>query len=152
MIQDLVTMLAIAWNPFEFHSLDFLPKGRTFNAEYYRDDSFSALHSLHQQDDERKLMINAGCNTSRKYTTFYVESALRLAAQSPYSPDFVPFNSFSSGMLRIASRERFFNHAKNDLRQLVRWSPPSHQKLCTASLSTGWRLEWISKNNGGYCP
>jgi hypothetical protein len=29
-------MVTITWNPLEFHLLDALPKGNTFNAEYYR--------------------------------------------------------------------------------------------------------------------
>jgi hypothetical protein len=39
-------MVAIAWNPLGFPLIVALPKGRTFNAEYYRDNIFAALTQL----------------------------------------------------------------------------------------------------------
>jgi hypothetical protein len=35
-IQDPKKMVTIAWNPLGFHLFDMLPKGNTFNAEFYR--------------------------------------------------------------------------------------------------------------------
>jgi hypothetical protein len=89
-----------------------------------------------------KLMIHAGNaspHTSRKYITFCTENTLRLAAQRLYSPDRAPDEFFLFGMLSTAWRQRRFDQAKNYLKELVRSSTPSHQRLCTASLSTGWR-------------
>jgi hypothetical protein len=36
-----------------------LPKGRTFNTEYYRDNILAALTQLRPEDDRRKLVIHA---------------------------------------------------------------------------------------------
>jgi hypothetical protein len=63
-----------------------LPKGRTFNAEYYRDNILAALTQLQAEDDGRKLVVhadNARAHTGQKYRTFYEENGLRLAPHPP---------------------------------------------------------------------
>jgi hypothetical protein len=35
-----------------------LPKGRAFNAEYYRNNAFAALTQLQPEDDGRKLVVH----------------------------------------------------------------------------------------------
>jgi hypothetical protein len=59
MIQDRKIMVAIAWNPLGFPLIMTLPKGRTFNAEYYRDNILASLAQLQPEDDGRKLVIHA---------------------------------------------------------------------------------------------
>jgi hypothetical protein len=44
-------MVTIAWNPLEFPLIVALPKGRTSNAEYYRDNILTALIQLQPEDD-----------------------------------------------------------------------------------------------------
>jgi hypothetical protein len=39
-------MLMIVWNPLESHILDALPNGRISDAEYYHDNTLTALVSL----------------------------------------------------------------------------------------------------------
>jgi hypothetical protein len=39
-------MVTIAWNPLGFPLIVVLPKGRIFNAEYYRDNILAALTQL----------------------------------------------------------------------------------------------------------
>jgi hypothetical protein len=46
-------MVNIAWNPLRFHLLDALPKGNTFNAEYYRVNIRTELLRLRWQVDGR---------------------------------------------------------------------------------------------------
>jgi hypothetical protein len=41
----------IVWNPLGFPFIVTLPKGRTFNAEYYRDNILAALTRLQPEDD-----------------------------------------------------------------------------------------------------
>jgi hypothetical protein len=45
-------MVTIALNPLGFHVLDVLPKGRTFDAEYYRDNTLTALVSVRPEGGE----------------------------------------------------------------------------------------------------
>jgi histone-lysine N-methyltransferase SETMAR len=74
-----------------------LPKGRTFNADYYRDNILAALTQLQPEDDGRKLVVhsdNARAHTAQKYRTFCEENGLRLAPYSPYSPDLAPSDFF----------------------------------------------------------
>jgi hypothetical protein len=46
-------MVRIVWNPMGFHMLEALPKGRTFGAEYYRDNIPTALVSLRRERREK---------------------------------------------------------------------------------------------------
>jgi hypothetical protein len=50
-----------------FHLLDALPKGNTFNAEYYRVNILIELLPLRLQVDGRRLAIHA--DNARPYTT-----------------------------------------------------------------------------------
>jgi hypothetical protein len=49
----------IAWNPLGFHLIVGLPKGRTFNAEYHRDNILAALTQFQPENDRRKLIVHA---------------------------------------------------------------------------------------------
>jgi hypothetical protein len=49
-------MVAIPWNPLGLPLIVALPKGRTFNAEYYRDNILAALTRLQREEDGRKLI------------------------------------------------------------------------------------------------
>jgi hypothetical protein len=42
-----------------FHLFVALPKGRNFNAEYYRDNLLAALAQFQPEDDGRKLVVHA---------------------------------------------------------------------------------------------
>jgi hypothetical protein len=53
-------MVIIAWNPLGFHLFDALPKGNTFNAEYYRVNILTELLLFRPQVDGRRLVIHAG--------------------------------------------------------------------------------------------
>jgi hypothetical protein len=58
MIQDRIIMVVIAWNPLGFPLIVALPEGRTFNAEYYRDNILAALTQFQPEDDGRKLVVH----------------------------------------------------------------------------------------------
>jgi hypothetical protein len=69
-IQDRKIMVTIGWNPVGFPLIVALPKGRTFNAEYYRDDILAALTQFQPENDGRKLVAhadNARTHTAQKY-------------------------------------------------------------------------------------
>jgi hypothetical protein len=59
MIHDRKIMVPIAWNPLGFLLIVALPKGCTFNAEYYRDNILAALTQFHPGDDGKKLVVHA---------------------------------------------------------------------------------------------
>jgi hypothetical protein len=42
-IQEKKMMMATAWNPLGFRSVESLPNGRTLNGKYYRDPVLAAL-------------------------------------------------------------------------------------------------------------
>jgi transposase len=149
-------MMTIAWNSLGLPLIVALPKERTFNAEYYRDNILAALTQLHPEDDRRKLSVhadNARAHTAQKYRTFCEENGLRLAPHSPYSPDLSPSDFF------------LFGYVKERLKGIVF---PSYEELLDAigEVMTGiesetltavfehWmeRLEGVSKNNGDYYP
>jgi hypothetical protein len=149
-------MLTIGWNPLGFHVLNSLPKGRTCNAEDYRDNILTALLPLRPLVDGRRLMIhadNARPHTSQKCRTVCAENGLRLASHLPYSPDLAPWDFF------------LFGYDKNCLEGASFQSPEeifaAIAERVTAipgdtlhSVFEDWMeiLEWVSRNNGDYYP
>jgi transposase len=100
------------------------PKGRTFNAEYYRDTIFAALTQLQPEDDERKFVVhadNARAHTAQKCRTFCEESGLRLGPHPPYSPDLAPSDFFLFGYVKGRLKGMVFHHTRNYSPQLVKW-------------------------------
>jgi transposase len=89
-------------NPLGFPLIVSLLKGRTFNAEYYRDNIFAALTQFQSEDDGRKLVVhtdNARAHTAQKCRTFCEENGLRLASHPPCSPYLAPSDFFLFGYL-----------------------------------------------------
>jgi histone-lysine N-methyltransferase SETMAR len=149
-------MVTIAWNPLGFPLIVALPKGCTFNAEYYRDNILAPLTQFQPEDDGRKFAVhadNATVHTAQKWRTFCEENELRLAPHPTYSPYLALSNFF------------LFSYVKERLKGMVF---PSYEELLDAigKVVTGiesetltavfehWmeRLEWMSKNNGDYYP
>jgi transposase len=102
-IQDKKIMVTIAWNALGFHLVEALPKGRSFNAEYYRDNILTELIRLRPQAGERNLVIhadNASLHTAQNCRTFCAKNGLRLATHPPYSPDLAPSDFFLFGYVK----------------------------------------------------
>jgi transposase len=96
-------MVTIAWNPLGFHLIKALPKGMSFNAEYYRDNILTELLPLQPQADGRRLVLhadNARVHTARKCQAFCTDNRLWPAILPPYSPDLTPSNFFLFGHLK----------------------------------------------------
>jgi hypothetical protein len=90
-------MVPIAWNPLGFCLIVALPKGRTFNTEYYRDNIHEALTQPQPGDNGRKLIVHADnvrAQTAQKCRTFCEENGLRLAPHPPYLHDLAPSDFF----------------------------------------------------------
>jgi hypothetical protein len=64
----------IAWNPLGFPLIVALPKGCTFDTDYYHDNNIlAALTQLQPEDDRRKPVVhadNARAHTAQKCRTF----------------------------------------------------------------------------------
>jgi transposase len=96
-------MITIAWNPLGFPLTVALPNGRTFNAEYYRDNIRAALTQFQPEDNGRKLVVhadNARVHTAQKCRTFCEENRLRPAAHPPYLPDLAPSDFLLFGYVK----------------------------------------------------
>jgi hypothetical protein len=125
-------MVAIAWNPLEFHLLDALPEGNTFSAEYYRVPILAELLPLRPQVDARRFVIyvdNTRPHTARKCRAF----AKRIGSALPYTHRIHLIShhptSFSLAISNIVCRELLFYHVKNYLQQFVKSSGPSRDEL-----------------------
>jgi histone-lysine N-methyltransferase SETMAR len=96
-------MVTLAWNPLAFPLIVALPKGRTFNTEYYRDNILAALTQLQPEDDGRKLVVRsdqASAHTAQKCRTFCEENGMRLAPHPPYSLDLASSDFFLFGYVK----------------------------------------------------
>jgi hypothetical protein len=108
-------MVTIASNPLGFHLIKALPKGMSFNAEYYHDNILTELLPLRPQADRRRLVLHADntrAHIARKCQAFYTENRLRPAVHPPCSPDLALSDFFLFGRLKhflqgtiFASRE-----------------------------------------------
>jgi histone-lysine N-methyltransferase SETMAR len=106
-IQDPKMTVTIVWNPLGFHLLDALPKGNTFDAEYYRINLLTELLPLRPQVDGTIPVIhadNARSHIARKFRAFCEENLLRLAVQPVYSPDLAPSDFFLFGHIKHCLR------------------------------------------------
>jgi histone-lysine N-methyltransferase SETMAR len=102
-IQARKIMVTIAWNPFGFPLIVTLPKGRTFNAEYYRDHIFAALTQFQPEDDGRKLVVhadNARAHNAQKCRTFAKKMDCGSLPHPPYSPNLAPSDFFLFGYVK----------------------------------------------------
>jgi hypothetical protein len=117
-------MLTIAWNPLGFPLIAALPKERTFNAEYYRDNILAALTQLRPGDDGRKFVVHA--DNARLTVLKNVELFAKKTdcGSLPIHPThLVSYHptSFCSVMSRNISKEWCFHHTMGYSTQLVTW-------------------------------
>jgi transposase len=121
-------------DPLGFPLIATLPKWRTFNAEYYRDNILAALTQFQPEGYGRKLVVhaeNARVHTAQKRRTFCEENGLRLTPHPPYSPD-------------LASSDFFlFGYVKERLKGMVF---PSYEELLEVigEVVTGTELETLT--------
>jgi transposase len=143
-------------DPLRFSLIVALPKGRTFNAEYYCDSIVAALTQLQPEDDNRKLVVhadNARAHTAQKCRTFCKENGLRLVSHPPYSPDLALTNFFLFGYVKEHLKGMVFPSYEEFLDAIDEVVTGIESETLTAVFGH-WikRLEWVSKNNGDYYP
>jgi transposase len=155
-IQDPKMMLTIAWNPLGFHLLGALPKGDTFNAEYYRVNIPTELLPVRPQVDGRRPVIladNARPRTTRKYRAFGEENRLRLAVHPPYPPDLAPSHFFLFGYIKHCLQGIAFSFRENLLaaiHEIIGAIPrPTLENVFRHWME---RPEWVSQNDDDDCP
>jgi transposase len=156
MIQDRKIMATIPWNPLEFPLIVALPKGRVFNAEYYRDNILAGLTQLQLEDDGRKLTVhayNARVHTAQKCRTFCEENGLWRAPHPAYSFDLVPSDFFLFGYVKERLKGMVFPSYEELLGAIGEVVTGIESETLTAVFEH-WmeRLEWVSKNNSDYYP
>jgi hypothetical protein len=146
----------IAWHLLGFPLIVALPKGRTLNAEYYRENIFAALTQLQPEDDGRKLVVhadNARAHTAQKCRTFRQENALRLAPHPPYSSDLASSDFFLFGYVNERLKGTVFPSCEESC-DAIGEVVTGIESETLAAVFEHWmeRLEWVSKNNGDYYP
>jgi transposase len=151
-IQDSKTMVTIAWNPLGFHFLDPLPKGNTFDTEYYRVDILTEFLPFRPHVDGRRLIIhadNARPQTTRKFRAFCEENRLRLAVRSPYSPDLAPSDFLLFGHIKHCLEGIAFP-SREELLAAIHKIVGAIPRPTLEEVFRPWmdRLEWVSQNNG----
>jgi hypothetical protein len=149
-------MVTIAWNPLRFPLIVALPKGHTFNAEYYHDNILTALTQLQPEDDGRKLIVhadNARAHTTQKCRTFCEENRLRLALHPPYLSHLAPSDFFLFGYVKERLKGMVFLSYQELLDPIGEVVTGIESESLTAVFEH-WRerLEGVPKNNGGYYP
>jgi histone-lysine N-methyltransferase SETMAR len=143
----------IAWNPLGFPLIVTLPKGCTFNAEYYRDNILAALTQLQSEDDGRKLVVHVDNATAQKCRTFYEENGLRLAPHPPYSPDLVPSDFFLFDYVKERLKGMVFSSYEELLDEIGEVVTAIESETLTAVFEHWMKsMEWVSKNNRDYYP
>jgi hypothetical protein len=127
-IQDPKIMATIAWNPLGFHLLDALPKGNTFNIEYYRVNILTESIPLRLQVDGKRLVIHAD-NARRHAVQKWQVFVKKISSASPYTQRTRLIShhptSFSSNISNIVCMESLFHHVENYLQQFIKSSRPS---------------------------
>jgi hypothetical protein len=133
-------IVAIAWSPLRFHLFDALPKGKTFNAEYYSVNILTEFLPLRPQVDGRRLVIHADSarfRTARKCQAF----AKKIGPASRYTDRAHLIShhptSFSSDISNIVCRELLFLHVKNCLQQFMKSSRSSRDQSWRTCFDTG---------------
>jgi hypothetical protein len=98
-IQDRKIVVTIAWNPLGFPLIAALPKGRTFNAKYDRDNILAALTELQPEDDGKNslFMLTIQELTLLKNVEFFAKRMDCGRSPLPYSPDLAQSNFFLFG-------------------------------------------------------
>jgi hypothetical protein len=122
MIQDRKIMVTIAWNPLGFLLIVALPKGRTFQAEYYRNHILAALTQLQPEDDGRKLVHADNARATLLKNVEIFAKKMDCASLPIYPPHSISHHptSFCLVMSRNVSKEWCFHVTKNYSTQLVK--------------------------------
>jgi hypothetical protein len=131
-------MRTTAWNPLGFHLFDALPKGMTFNAEYFRDNVRTALLPLCQKVDGRKDMIPANktrSHTARKCRAFCIANRLRLTVHPPDSPNLVSSDFFLFGHINHCLEEMVFPSPEELLAVIREIVAATEKRSCRAYLT-----------------
>jgi histone-lysine N-methyltransferase SETMAR len=146
--------VTIAWNPLGFYLLDALPKGNTFNTEYYRVNFPTECLPHRSQINGRRLVIhadNARPHTARKCQVFCEENRIRLTVHPLYSPDLAPSDFFLFGHIEHCLQGITFP-SRVALLAAIHEIVGAIPRPTLEDVFRHWmeRLEWVSQNNGDH--
>ena len=105
-LTDKKIMLTVFWNPDGIKLINFLPKGETFNSEYYVQNiicELAKINSGYPDIDGRRLTVhadNARPHISKSATNAMTNNGLKRAPHPPYSPDISPSDFFLFGYIK----------------------------------------------------
>ena len=105
-LTDKKIMLTVFWNPSGIKVINFLPKGETFNSEYYANNIIKELSKLnggYPDNEGRRLTVhadNARPHISKHTTNIMNIKGLKRAPHPPYSPDIAPSDFFLFGYIK----------------------------------------------------
>jgi hypothetical protein len=114
----------IAWNPFGFPLIVALPKRRTFNAEYYRDNILAALTQLRPEDGgENSLFMLAMQGLTLLQNVELFPKKMDCGPLHIHPTHLISHHptSFCSIMSMDISKEWCFHHTRNYSTQLAKW-------------------------------
>jgi hypothetical protein len=139
-------MVTLAWNPLRVHLLDALPKGSTFNSEYYRvniPQNFFRLARRLMGEDSLFMLITQDPTPPENTELF--RKTVRSASLCTYRNQLISHHppSFSSDMSNIVCRESLFHNVKNYLQQFTKSSghPAANFGGCVPALDGATRMD-----------
>jgi hypothetical protein len=93
-------MLTVVWNTQNFHIVDVLPKGVTFDTDYYSEKILSEILRVYPVGSNHQLIVhadNAKPHTSKRKEEFMEKNNLKGNAHPPFSPGLIPSDIFLFG-------------------------------------------------------
>jgi hypothetical protein len=97
MVSSPEVMVAVVWNTGGLRVVHVLPKGATFDTDYYCEDILSEILRVCPIYSSRRLVLhpdNARPQTSKRTREFMEKDNLRGAPNRAFSPDLAPSDSF----------------------------------------------------------
>ena len=149
-------MVTIFWSVFGFHVVDILPKGVSFDTDYFRDNILAKLVEKKEEYchdiESRKVYLHCdNCRVHRSFgTTVYCsKNGFDRVPHPTYSPDLAPSDFFLFGYTKDKLQGKDIADEKElevEIRNIVEMIP---KKLLTAVFN-----EWIERcraiiTNGG---
>jgi histone-lysine N-methyltransferase SETMAR len=129
-------MITVFWDCEGIILIDYLPQGRTINADYYSDLLKGPLHEALKKKRCRKLHLrpllqqdNARPHTARRTIDVIAELKWELLPHPPYSPDLAPSDYHLFGELKKPLRGIHFDSLKAVQKAVNNWVSSTPEKF-----------------------
>ena len=150
-------MLTIFWNPNGFHLVRVLPKGCTFNGDYFINAILDPIYQMTaplREEYGRSIILhydNAKPHNSSKVLKYLESHDMIKAPQPPFSPDIAPSDFYLFGYIKKVLEGQSFDSPEQLLQTVnqILDSIPS-QELQDTFQNWQMRLNQVITNNGEY--